>query len=116
MVGTAVSVLDECWEWQGHRDRDGYGYKKLGTRTFKTHRLACGVRASQQRTVLALVRAFAGRTSAELAARSRNVDRWTAARRLPELRAENLVRNGEPKQCGVTGKRALTWFVNEDAL
>lgn len=75
-----------------------------------------GVRASQQRTVRDLVRAFPGRTSAELAARSRDIDRWTAARRLPELRTENLVRNGEPKKCGVTGKRALTWFVNEGAL
>ncbi len=73
-----------------------------------------GVRASQQRTVLALVRAYPGRTSAEMAARSRDIDRWTAARRLPELRAEQLVRNGEPKQCGVTGKRALTWFLQEN--
>ena len=42
-----------------------------------------GLRASQQRTVLELVRKYPGRTSAELAAQSQGIDRWTAARRLP---------------------------------
>jgi len=59
--------------------------------------------------VLELVRKYPGRTSAELAAQSQGIDRWTAARRLPELRAAQLVRNGAERRCAVTGKRALTW-------
>lgn len=69
-----------------------------------------GKRAVQQATVLALVEEHPGRTSAELAARSNRIDRWAAARRLPELRAAGLVQNGPPKACAVTGKQALTWF------
>lgn len=70
-----------------------------------------GSRARQQNAVMSLVRAMPGRTSAELADHPAiPVDRWTAARRLPELRAAGLVRNGEKRVCGVTGLKALTWW------
>lgn len=28
----------ECWEWQGHRDRDGYGQVKVSSGAWRTHR------------------------------------------------------------------------------
>lgn len=79
------------------------------------HVTASGSRARQQALVIDLVRRYPGHTSAELAIKSElgggDVDRWTAARRLPELRKAWLVKNGEPRECGVTGRRALTWYV-----
>lgn len=73
-----------------------------------------GTRARQQQAVLDLVRRFPGHTSAELAIKSElaggDIDRWTAARRLPELRSTWIVKNGEPRECGVTGRRALVWY------
>lgn len=73
------------------------------------HVMKTGMRGRQQCEVFALVTAFPGHTSAELAAKS-NLDRWTVARRLPELREAYLVKNGEKRECGETGLRALTWY------
>lgn len=33
-----------------------------------------------------------------------------AHKRLPELRHANLVRNGSPRTCAVSGRQALTWL------
>ena len=68
-----------------------------------------GARASQQRAVMHLVERFPGHTSAELAAKS-SLDRWTLARRLPELRSAWRVKNGDKRVCGATGLRAMTWY------
>ena len=74
------------------------------------HVMKTGMRGRQQREVFALVNAYPGHTSAELAAKS-NLDRWTVARRLPELRAAWLVKNGiESRMCSVTGRSGLTWY------
>jgi hypothetical protein len=35
-----VPALGECWEWQGARDRDGYGLVWYGGRMARTHRVA----------------------------------------------------------------------------
>lgn len=33
---------DDCWEWQGARDRDGYGlFSVWGKGHWKAHRIAC---------------------------------------------------------------------------
>ena len=66
-----------------------------------------GRRARQQHAVLTLVRQHPGHTSHELS--RYGIDRYTLARRLPELRAAGLVVSGEVRECTVTGKRALTW-------
>lgn len=73
------------------------------------HVMKTGMRGRQQREVFALVTAYPGHTSAELAAKS-NLDRWTVARRLPELRAAWRVKNGEKRVCGETGLKALVWY------
>jgi len=33
-------MLDDCWEWNGSRERFGYGQKKIKGRMYITHRLA----------------------------------------------------------------------------
>jgi hypothetical protein len=37
-----VQILDpdSCWEWQAHRDRDGYGSVKLSRKTYRATRVA----------------------------------------------------------------------------
>lgn len=67
-----------------------------------------GARAIQQNVCLGAVRLWPGCTSAELA-RHIHSDRWLAARRLPELRAAGLIKNGAARQCEVTGRMCLTW-------
>lgn len=73
-----------------------------------------GLRARQQRAVLDLVQRFPGHTSAELAAKSELpggcLDRWSVARRLPELRSTWIVKNGEKRKCSITGLKALVWY------
>jgi hypothetical protein len=67
--------------------------------------------ASDQRTqCLLAVERFPGHTSAELASLT-GFDRHMVARRLPELRERELVRNGlQSRSCTVTGNRAMTWY------
>lgn len=67
-----------------------------------------GARAHQQNLVLGAIKRWPDLTSAELALRL-GTDRWTVARRAPELRAQGLVVNGVARTCGATGKRSLTW-------
>jgi hypothetical protein len=33
-----VKEKDECWEWQGYRDKDGYGYFSIGGKPILAHR------------------------------------------------------------------------------
>lgn len=78
-----------------------------------------GALGAQQHAVLALVRAYPGCTSAEIAmhyAISRGdgpgawrEDRPMTARRLPELSPVH-VRKGEPRECTLTGSQCLTWW------
>lgn len=73
-----------------------------------------GKRATQQEIVRNIVRAAPGLTSAEVSGHARHfgplIDRYSAARRLPELEAAGFVRNGEKRRCKVTGRLALTWW------
>lgn len=69
-----------------------------------------GQRDEQAAMALRLVTLRPGLTSAELGEHF-SVDRYVLARRLPELRAEGYVRNGETaRTCKRTGKRAMTWW------
>lgn len=75
---------------------------------------ASGARARQQTMTLGAVKTWNGSTSAELGQRL-GWDRFTTARRLPELRAQGFVENGEPRPCTVTGKQSLTWWIRGTA-
>lgn len=66
-----------------------------------------GQRASQQHRVLAAVRRYPGRTSAELA-RLTGMDRHMVAKRLPELEPLHVQR-GDKRQCAANHRPALTW-------
>lgn len=35
-----MNLLDECWEWNGLCNQDGYGQKKINGTSWQTHRLA----------------------------------------------------------------------------
>lgn len=56
--------------------------------------------------VLACLRVYPNRTSAELA-RDTGLDRYMAARRLPDLREAGYARMVGKRRCGVTGKMAM---------
>jgi hypothetical protein len=66
-----------------------------------------GIRAAQCRRVADAVRRFPGRTSNELSDAS-GIDRYTIARRLPELEPAHVTR-GDARTCRISGRRALTW-------
>lgn len=68
-----------------------------------------GKRAEQQALTFAAVRAFPGCTSFELSMKTGRC-RFQLARRLPECVTAGLVEKGEVRRCGVTGRRALTWW------
>lgn len=70
-----------------------------------------GMRAEQKLAVLKALQQHPGTTSAELA-RESGLDRFLCARRLPDLRADDLVTNGVPQEtrvCRVTGRPSLVW-------
>lgn len=66
-----------------------------------------GRRQSQINKVTAMVRAREGLTSAELA-KANEADRYMVARRLPDALA---VMKGDPRQCNISGRLAVTWWV-----
>ena len=72
-----------------------------------------GVAARQAKQILEHLRHHPGLTSAELAEASDYYDRYQTARRLPELQFAGLVDKGEIRVCGVSGKRAVTWWPTE---
>lgn len=72
--------------------------------------IATGDRAHQQHLAYAAVRAYPGRTSLELSHLS-GMDRYTLARRLPELIDRGLVTQGPKRRCTASarGLNAVTW-------
>ncbi len=64
---------------------------------------------AHRRKILAAVKTWPGKTSAELAPLA-GMDRHAAARRLPELEASSYVRKGKPRVCGQNGTAAVTWW------
>ncbi len=71
--------------------------------------VATGKADPNRRLCLAVVAEHPGRTSAEIAELA-GLSRHEAARRLPELRKDGLVRNGGKRVCSVTKNQSLTWF------
>lgn len=69
---------------------------------------ASGKREGQLQGVLALVRKHPNSTSLELSVLSR-YDRYTVARRLPELEAVCLVCKGNARECRIGKRLAVTW-------
>jgi hypothetical protein len=69
-----------------------------------------GRRAIQRQAVLELVQKYSGCTSLELARHS-GMDRYTLARRLPELESDGAVRKSGQKVCSVGQRPAVTWVI-----
>ena len=73
-----------------------------------------GTAASHRETILKLVRVMPGSTAVELHRwqyqYGHNLERHEISRRLPELRAKQLVHNGEPRVCTVSGSKQMTWL------
>lgn len=65
---------------------------------------------SQRDAFTLLVRSLPGLTSAELARASGRWDRYVAARRLPELEADGVIRRGDARKCTAHGTDAVTWW------
>jgi len=71
---------------------------------------ASGVRDAQKQQVLAALRQHPGVTGRELAAVS-GIPHMVCWRRLPDLRADGLVKNGIIRKCRIAGnRRAITWW------
>lgn len=68
-----------------------------------------GVRGSQQREILELVKQYPGKTSLELTRYSK-LDRYQIARRLSDLNATGFVFQGPIRRCAVGDRKSVTWF------
>lgn len=69
--------------------------------------VASGSHDSQKADVLRTLRAHPRSTSAELSAYG--IDRFTVARRLPDLEKEGFVRRDGLRDCRVTKRRSVVW-------
>ena len=69
-----------------------------------------GRRQSQRAIVWRLVLQHPDLTSAELS-RIEGIDRYIAARRLPDLMRAGMVEQSGSRQCSVSGHSAVTWRV-----
>lgn len=74
------------------------------------HMLKSGKLAEAQQRVLEMVRRSPGLTSLMLAEVAGEWDPRVINRRLPELERLGLVRRGDPRIQGKTGRRAVTWW------
>ncbi len=71
-----------------------------------------GRRAVQMMKAVEAVKQYPGHTSAELA-RVTGLDCTMLARRLPDARELNFIKNGaDHRKCEVTGNKCLTWYEN----
>jgi len=70
-----------------------------------------GARQTQAELVLDLVRRHGGLTSAELSLKTLTLDRSQIARRLPDLESNGLVQKGGARQCTVTRKSSVVWWL-----
>ena len=67
-------------------------------------------RAASQRVIcLARVNSHPGQTAAEIALAC-GLERHVPSRRLPELRDQGLIVNGESRICTVTGRASMIWL------
>lgn len=68
-----------------------------------------GHAARQRDEVILAVRRHPGKTSAELAAIA-GLDRFMAARRLPEAEREGRAKRGTARKCAQTQRLSITWW------
>jgi hypothetical protein len=78
--------------------------------------ISSGQHARQCSLVLDLVRRFPFHTSRELAtfAAEEGIDRFTIARRLPDLEKRGFVMKSSVRACVVGGKLSVTWVAITD--
>jgi hypothetical protein len=69
-----------------------------------------GERDRQKTRVLQAVTANPGKTSRELAAIT-GIPNEVLHKRLPDLRTDQHLMNGQQRQCSVTLRRAVTWYI-----
>lgn len=69
-------------------------------------------RKAQVFDVVKALEMFNGSTSAELAQKS-GIDRYMVARRLPDAERRGLVYRCGTRKCEVSGKHAVTWFIDD---
>ncbi len=77
-----------------------------------------GTRERHSAIVLELVRRFPGRTAIELQHQQSGLnwlDEYQIRRRLVDLKAANLVKQGEARACRIRGTKMVTWTVVEQA-
>jgi len=67
-----------------------------------------GWAASQRAICLARVNSHPGQTAAEIAIAC-GLERHVPSRRLPELRDQGMIVNGESRICNATGRLSMTW-------
>ena len=67
-----------------------------------------GRAASQRAICLARVNSNPGQTAAEIALAC-GLERHVPSRRLPELRDQEMIVNGESRICESTGRLSMTW-------
>jgi len=72
-----------------------------------------GIAATHRAMCLRAVESNPGRTAAEIAVLC-TLERHVPSRRLPELRALGLIRNGDARACTVQGTKAMTWWAVKD--
>ena len=70
---------------------------------------ATGGRLKHKQILLLAVYAHPGKTAGELAPIAK-LDRVEVGRRLPDLRADGLVSNGQSRRCKELGSRQQTWY------
>jgi response regulator of citrate/malate metabolism len=74
---------------------------------------ASGRRDSQKREILEALRAESAPVTSMELARAAGIDRYTVARRLPDLERDRLVERGQLRDCRVSGRPCVTWRIKE---
>jgi len=73
-----------------------------------------GTAATQRAKCLAVVKRQPGLTAAEIAEIT-GLERHNPSRRLPEMRKDGLVANGEHRMCRVVKRLSMTWYAVANA-
>jgi hypothetical protein len=109
-------VCMPCWE--GHYRQESVAKSRRSdpdtSREAASKIEASGEASNQRKRCLLAVNENPGQTAAEIA-QATGMERHVPSRRLPELRDVGLVKNGESRQCAVTGNSSMTWFPRDSS-